>query len=433
MYIKKGILGRVQFPKENRFVKNVTSILSVKIFLYIASTVTSIYLTRILGAEGKGELAIVTSVYGVVLQFGCLGIHSAHTYYISKDRRVVKKCEGDNIVLTGLILLLVFFLLPFFGTHSTILNLNGFLLVIALLLGPLNLFIMLQENLFIAIGCVKQHNVIEVLNNVLYFCPLFLLSFFIKITVETVSVCILVSTIIIVVYSIKKYAEKISKEVEFSRNFLWKILQYGIKSYCANLLCYLILRVDVFMLNYFCNDYEVGVYSLAVSLIDLTFMVSSSICLVLFPHLGTLHRLSEKLKALKRVYMVILPIMGIGYMLMVLLTPYVIPVLYGEQFLEASDVLKILIPGAFCWSAANYLFQFFSSENSFTAEIVIPMISLIINVLLNCNLIPYYGNRGAAFASTVAYCFCFGGMLLCVWNYKKRRAIVERKQDNFYD
>lgn len=410
----------MHFLNRNGFVKNVGSIFSTKILLYIVGIVSSVYLARILGAEGKGKLAIVTSVYGIALQFGCLGLHTAHTYYISQNKNVIKKCEGNIIFLTMASLIISLLLLPFFIINNKILNLNNFLLIIAFFLIPGNIFTMLQENLFISTGHIKQYNIIEFLNNSLYFIFLLLVSCFVKVSVETVTICMLISITAIDLYSIRVYFTEIAKTIKFSGGFLFEILPYGIKSYCSCLICYLILRADIFMLNYFRDNFEVGIYSLATSLIDLTYMVSSSICIILFPHLGTLKSLKEKLKTLKKVFSVAVPVMIIIYLFLGILCPYVINILYGEQFSEASKITRLLIPGAFCWSSANYFFQFFLSENNFISPLVIPAISLIVNIILNVILIPLHGNVGAAIASTVSYGICFLGMLISLFIYINR-------------
>ena len=166
------------------------------------------------------------------------------------------------------------------------------------------------------------------------------------------------------------------------------------------------------MLNYFSNDYEVGIYSLAVNLVDMSYMVSSSISIILFPKLGTLKSILEKKILMKNLFLVSTPILILIYLLMGGLAPYAINILYGEQYIDTVKILQILIPGAFCWASSNYFFQFFASENKLLPTVLIPVLSLIANVILNYYLIPIIGNKGAAFASTCSYAICLVGMVV---------------------
>lgn len=409
----------MDYSNKKSFVSAVGSILSVKILLYLIGISSSVYLARVLGPTEKGKLAVITSVYSMILQFGSMGIHSAHTYYVSKDRAKAKNCEGNILLLTGFTVVLSFVVLPFFLWNQRILNLDIVLTLMAFLLVPVNMFVMLQGNLFIAVGKVKQYNIIEVLSNSLYLIFVVVLSLFRPISAGLVAVCMFIALLIIDCYSLIMFFNHIDKSIVFSVKYLFSVVPYGIKIYCACLASYMVLRVDVLMLNYFQNSKEVGIYSLATSLVDMSYMVSSSIAVILFPSLGTISKLSEKGKMLKRVCQVSMSIMLGIYILMEIFVEYAIEILYGEQYRATVQVLRILIPGAFCWGSSNYLFQFFASENRFKEIIMVPIIALLVNVIMNLYLIPSQGSIGAAIASVCSYAVCFIGILISFIIYMK--------------
>lgn len=412
----------INFKKflNNSFINNAISVFGFKILCYIVTFFASIYLANLLGPTGKGKLAVITSVSGMVIQFGNMGMHSSNTYYISKDRNKIKYCEGNIIILIILSIIIIPIGITYFSINGNLLNLEPFFLIIAFLLVPFNMFIMLQENLFIASDKVKYFNILEILNNGLYFILLILSTIIFPLDITTVVISMLLAGILISVYSIIAYFRQVEKNIKISIKFFLDTLPYGLKSYCACLMAYLVLRVDVFMLNYYTDDYNVGIYSLAVNLVDMSYMVSSSISIILFPKLSTLRYISERKALVKKVLLVSTPILFFIYFIMAVFARFVINLLYGEQFIEAVPVLYILIPGAFCWATANYFCQFFASENKLLPTIIVPTLALIVNVILNYKLIPISGIRGTAFASTFSYLICLICMLLIYYFYTKR-------------
>lgn len=403
------------------FMKDVGSVFSIKVVVYVIGFLTSIYLARTLGPAGKGKLAVIISVYSIILQFGNMGLHTAHVYYIAKDRSRAAQCEGNIIFLTVVSAVLVLAAIVYLMINGGSSGLESYSLIIALLLVPVNLFIMLQENLFIAVGQIRHYNIMELLNNGLYIAFVIGASLFLPVNAELVAAGMLAGAAVIIVYSIVVYFKYIEKSVKLSLRFLKEILPYGMKSYLACLATYLVLKIDVLMIKYFLDEYEVGIYSLATSLVELTFMVSSSIALLLFPRLGSLSRFEEKKKMLKQVYIATIPVMLAIYLAMGIGIRYVIVILYGTQYIDAIGIIRMLLPGAFFWSSSQYIFNFLATENKFLSSIIVPVITLILNIATNYYLIPVMGIMGAAAASTISYGVCFAGMLASLIFYIKRK------------
>ena len=123
--------------------------------------------------------------------------------------------------------------LTYFIMHPTLLNLNPFLLIIAFLLVPFSMLLMLQENLFVAINQVKYFNILQMLDNSLYFFIIVILAFFFELSIELVAACMLLAMVLVSFYSLFLYFRKIENKIYISLRYLLSILPYGIKSYCA--------------------------------------------------------------------------------------------------------------------------------------------------------------------------------------------------------
>ena len=190
---------------------------------------------------------------------------------------------------------------------------------------------------------------------------------------------------------------------------------------------FLVLKADVFMLNYYMDKYNVGIYSLAVGMGEMVFMLSSSVSLLLFPHLGTLNGTKQRKMFIEKVYKIMIPISLTIILLMFIMAKVVILLMYGKEYYEAVLLLRLILPGILFWSLSQYLYSFFSAENHLIETIVVPAVGFLLNIFLNYILIPLIGAKGAAISSSITYGFCLWGMILSYVNYLKRVEKNEKK------
>jgi O-antigen/teichoic acid export membrane protein len=84
-----------------------------------------------------------------------------------------------------------------------------------------------------------------------------------------------------------------------------------------------------------------------------------------------------------------------------------LPVLYGAPFRDATTQLLILLPGVYLVGIEAVLVQHFNSTGLPVAIPVFWLAALVVNVALNLALVPGWGARGAALASTISYTLIF--------------------------
>lgn len=71
---------------ENHFLANFYKVFSTKVFGFIFQIAAGVIIARYLGAEGKGQVAIVLSFIGVLGVFSDLGIPLSNVYYLNKGK-----------------------------------------------------------------------------------------------------------------------------------------------------------------------------------------------------------------------------------------------------------------------------------------------------------------------------------------------------------
>jgi len=82
------------------YIINLFKILSTKGLVIIIGFLNSIIIARCLGVEGQGQYALAITIYSVGFQFVNMGLHSAHTYYLAKDKDKLSVVFGNSIGIT---------------------------------------------------------------------------------------------------------------------------------------------------------------------------------------------------------------------------------------------------------------------------------------------------------------------------------------------
>lgn len=374
---------------------------------------SSIYLSRLLGPVEKGKLDVAVAMIGIGIQFGNLGLHSSHTYYISRDNQSVYKACGNIIVVVSVALVIAFIINIFLR--------KDLMYKIIVWIIPLQLMTLLNENVLLASGKIKEYNFIETFSNLFYPIATVIFSFFATVKSQQALALVSLGYIIVCICSIFMIYKVTHGRIRFELCFFKENLKYGVKAYIACLFSYLILKVDVLMINHLRGSESTGIYSLAVSLSDILYMVSSSVGLIAFPEFGRTVCMLEKHKLLKEILRKMNILLSLLLCLAAVVIRPVVQIAYGSLYIESVPVFLILLPGVWAMSNVTILNNFYASINKTEVSIFAGMIGLATNVILNIFWIVQYGIIGAALASTCSY---FAVLIVLFFSFLKRKECV---------
>jgi len=172
----------------------------------------------------------------------------------------------------------------------------------------------------------------------------------------------------------------------------------------SGLVVMIYMRIDQIMIKEMLGEREVGLYSTAVRLSEVWYFIPMIITNSLIPAIVSAKKISKELyyTRLQRLY-TFMVWMAIGIALpMTFLSDFLITLLYGEAYRDAGIVLMIHIwAGVFVFlgvASGSWLI----SENLQRFAFYRTFLGVIVNVILNCILIPKYGLIGSAFATVAA-------------------------------
>jgi O-antigen/teichoic acid export membrane protein len=408
------------------FLANSGIVMFGQVFAGIGRMVSSVLIARILGLEGNGLFAIAIWVPEVVFSLLNLGLGPAIVYYGGKPDISIGKLTR---YITGLSLLfggssaaiISLFLL---GTHDKVFpNVPLALLLIASTVGiPIVFFYRYTIALFQAREEFRAFSLSQIGREWILVGGVVLGNLFGLINVASVVwfwvLAAGLATIIGLLISRTIPLKAILMPI-LSLEFLKGIFGYGLKAHLGNVLTFFHYRIDVFILNLFLDPAMIGLYNVGVDVVETFWVISYSASAVLFPLVSKANwdRSSNRKLSItpiisRHLLLLSLPVV-IG---MALLGPILLPLVYGKEYLGATQVLLFLLPGAFMLSFSRPLSNDIAGRGHPEINSIRSGFVVIVNIAANLLLIPRLGVIGAAISSTFSY--SINGMITA-WLYTK--------------
>ncbi len=407
-------------------IQKVIETFSTRVFLIVASLITSVIIARSLGPEGRGLYALALTIGMIGVQFSNLGLHSSNTFYIAKNPNLLPSLLGNSLTVgfvfgsfCAVTAGLLFHFIP------DIAPIQGILLLLALAWIPFGLVFLLTQNLLIGIQEIRSYNKIEIFNKTLSILLIIVIVWANRSTAETIFLAALIALIFSTILIFRSLTKHLSRPPHLSFSIFKRNLPYGIKSYLGSFIAFLLLRVDLLMVNQMLGKKETGLYDIAINLSEMVYLFPLVVSTILFPKLSALQDVKEKWMLSKNVGKVLLIVMILLCGLAISIAQPAVKILYGEAFLASVPVFIILTFNKFIMSIDTIYNNFIASVHVPWSLIPFGFFILGMNVLLNFILIEKMGINGAALASVASF------SLLIPFHYYYTRKYLNSGQKSF--
>jgi O-antigen/teichoic acid export membrane protein len=388
----------------SEFIRKILETIATRMTLLGIGLMTSVIVARILGPEGRGVYAVASTTGALVVQFGNMGLHASNSYYVAKDRALLLPLLSNTFFVSfgiGFGLAIIGQIL--FSVHPGLAPVQGPILMLTLAWVPFGLLYLLLQNLLIGTQNIRAYNIIEVGNRVISVLLVGALIVSNWVTVETVYVSGFVAMIVCILWTFSKFKVSLLALPFFSPRLFLGNIQYGVKAYLSAIFAFLVLRIDMLMIQYILGPIQAGYYSVAVSLADLIYMLPAIVGIILFPKLVALPDDEERWKVSRKVTGYVGIILSLSVCLVIPLAKPAIGLLYGKSFLPAALAFIILGIGTIFYGMNSILSYCLAAMAFpwFAVHVWIVMAGL--NILLNLYLIKRLGIEGAALSSLICY------------------------------
>ena len=189
------------------------------------------------------------------------------------------------------------------------------------------------------------------------------------------------------------------------------MVSFGLQAWTGNFLQYLNYRVDLFILNAYTSRADVGVYSLAVSLTTLGWVLPNALHTVLFPRTASVAAAADAgeiaptdaddaiTRASRHSVILMLP----TAIVLTLLLVVGVPLLYGDGFEDTVTLGLLLLPGVLALGFGKVLTAATTGRGYPRYALLTVAIVAPITLVLYFVLVPVMGATGAALSSTFSY------------------------------
>jgi len=183
-------------------------------------------------------------------------------------------------------------------------------------------------------------------------------------------------------------------------------------------------QLDVILLGYFGQDTtRVGYYRLAKNLANFLGYLVSPLQSVIYPDLSKLWGLGEK-DALKRKVKSLAVKTGLPLFLAALagltLLPYLLPLVYGEEFNPAVPAAQLMVAGSAVWLCLFWLRPLYLARGRVRAWFMITTAVVVLTLIAYPVIIPRWGFLGLAALSLAMQIFGHGlGLAGLAWHGRK--------------
>lgn len=182
---------------------------------------------------------------------------------------------------------------------------------------------------------------------------------------------------------------------------LWR---YSLGAYVANLLFFLLTRIDLWMVEFYHGTEALGLYALPVRLVQMTLILPALLSSIILPKIAAGNLGAKVFERVLR----FLNSLNLGLMIAAaIMAPFALPLFFGDVYASSVWVLLLLLPGALFLSAQIFLSGYFAGKGDIRFNLYSMLGGTILALVLYLGLIPEKGIVGAAIASTIGYGFSF--------------------------
>jgi len=387
-----------------------------QIITMVIGFISSIFITRLLGAEGKGDYAVFSNAITLASVWLGLSLPSSIIYFAGSKKIDSGKMLSNGIALvliTSLLLFLFLKILFFYNRQWVVFptkyqsNLWQLLFIVQFFLVQVAAII----NAFLVANKIFIPQSIFNTASVIFNMLLWLLIFYnvinpgisgFGLVVVIVFLLSVPNLLFLIIVLIKKTnirpTFQLMKFVELKAMFFFSAILY-----ITNAIQFFTYRMDIWFVDYYHGKAETGIYSLAVGLTQLLWIFPSAIATVIYSYTASANaedNISFMIARSCRFTFTLslsLGLLGLG------LSYLFVPVFFGEIFLKTSSLMALLLIGIIPFSVTTVLGSYLAGINLPKQNLYAVLVGFTICLFLDITLIKTMGSIGASIATSVSY------------------------------
>jgi O-antigen/teichoic acid export membrane protein len=381
---------------------DVLLMLGSKLCVLFLGATTTVIVARSLGPAGRGSLASVYALMTLLAQLGTFGIASANPYFVAREPHIRASIAANSLWLAGIVgplMALVGILLKVLAPNA-LGDVGWSELAVGMLAVPIMLSSLFLQSILLAEGRTVLYNGVEVcaaaLTVLLLLTVLPLAGGGVLLALSLMVVPQLLA--LFVFMAAMRHHGRLLRPLD--RPLVGRMVGYGARAYVVTLLSYMLIRIDLLLVNGIQGARAAGQYSIAVALADALYLLPVSVSVNMFARVA-------RGSADRELSLSVFQLVAVGYLLVcVIAAPLVDPaitLLFGTAYHPAISLFLWLLPGVYCLGLLTVIAYHFAANGMPRELVMIWVPGLAVNLAIDIVLLPDHGTYVASISSTLAY------------------------------
>jgi O-antigen/teichoic acid export membrane protein len=429
--LEHSLPGGVTADVGSRIVRAAFATSASQVVVVVLAFIASIAQARVLGADGRGDVARFVNAASLLVLYLGLGLSSAITYFVASGKaqpralvRSLLPTLAATVIATGCVAGLAYvvglgrFLPQSMPAVATILGLMAFFVASQVAAWASGLLTARME--FRAVNASAL--VVAVVGagasiGLLAMGPD-------KVDARAVIALLIglelvrAGTLLVALRN-RSAPTATSPTVRADLPGLGPLWRYSSLSYMADAVQFLTYRVDMWIVDAARGGAELGRYALAVSLAQLVWIVPTALARVFFPYAASQDATATRWLA-RRAAVGSLAVSALAGAIGWVGSALFVTALFGDDFRDVPNLLAILLVGVVPYAVARVLGNYLAATGAVVDNVRASVAVLVVTIALDVALIPPFGAVGAAWASACSY-LLFTIILVWMFLLKSRR------------
>lgn len=378
----------------------------------VLSLLSVLIVARALGAEGRGSVAFLTAMTFLTANLATFGVQEANGNFAASHPGARRSLATNSVFLAlllgGFAIAVLAGLIAIFpgiaGESDPALRLVAFAFIPAILLQVFLRFLVQADYGFaVTNAAYVLAPALNALGNGLFYA-LGILS--VNSAVGWWLAGQTLETVLLAWYVQRRLAG-------FGRpdfGLLRRALRFGAHAHPGRVMLLGNYRLDQWMLGAIAGPTELGVYSVAVAWAEALWYLPTALAAVQRPDLVRAVR-EEAARIAGRIFRAAMLVTAVCAVVMALAAPILCVTIFGEEFRDSVNMLRVLVIAAFGVGSVKLLGSALVTQGRPGLQSVAIGSGFVLSVALDILLIPPFGGQGAAVAAAAAH--TVAGLVVC--------------------
>lgn len=394
----------------------------------------TLVVSRALGPDGRGQVAVAIAASSSFWAVCQLSLEFSNTYFSAQRLFTLRTIAGINSSMALLIVPVAFALqaLFFLVAHDTVFaGVGATPVLVAAATVPFSVHLVWLMNLFQLESRLIRSQAALVAGAAAQFIGVLVLAVLGQLTV--VSALALYAANIVGAWFLHVVWGRSFAAVKptFDLSKVRQIVSYGLRLHPSFLFWFLLMRVDILLVNALLDTRSAGLYSIATIVAEIILLLSAPIAAAVLP-VQSAQSVREAagvtFKAV-RFNLLLATVLSIGFASTMW---FLIPLVFGERFTPAYVLMLSLLPGMIAMAVYRPLYSWLIRQQQARRLALVTGLAFFGNVALTVLLLPAVGVIGAGIVSSIAYVGLAAALIswgLRIAGFSARDALVLRKED----